>query len=68
VSGANLSTNGALSTNDNLSTMHLKAVRAEIEGRFFSAEEASQLKQAIDLRTVTDPRIREAAAKCWEPR
>ena len=53
---------------DTLSKIHLQAVRAEIEGRFFSADEATELKQAIDKRTVTDPRIREAAAKCWEPR
>ena len=53
---------------DTLSKIHLQAVRAEIEGRFFSPEEARELKDAIDRRIVTDPRIREAAAKCWEPR
>lgn len=51
---------------DNLSAVHFKTVRTEIEGRFFSQEEADQLKQAIDYRTITDPATRVAAAKCWE--
>ena len=50
---------------DNLSTIHFKTVRDEIEGRFFSQEEAFLLKAAIDRFTVTDPEIRIAAAKCW---
>lgn len=50
---------------DNLSALHFKTVRTEIEGRFFSQEEADLLKQVIDLHTVTDPVIRAAAAKCW---
>ena len=53
---------------DNLSEVHFKAVCTEIEGRFFSQEEAERLKEAIDDRTITDPAIRVAAAKCWEPR
>lgn len=53
---------------DNLSEVHFKTVRSEIEGRFFSQEEADRLKQAIDERTITDPTIRVAAAKCWEPK
>jgi len=52
---------------DNLSTVHFKTVGAEIEGRFFSQEEANQLKEAIDKHTVTDPQIRSEAAKSWEP-
>ena len=50
---------------DNLSRMHLKAVRAEIEGRFFSQEEADELKTAINDRIITDPKIRSEAAKTW---
>lgn len=53
---------------DSLSVVHFKTVRAEIEGRFFSPEEAAQLKEAIDDRIVTDPAIRAEAARCWEPR
>ena len=51
--------------NDTLSRMHFKAVSTEIEGRFFSQEEADELKEAIDAHTVTDPLVRAAAAKCW---
>lgn len=50
---------------DNLSVVHFKTVHAEIQGRFFSKEEAEQLKAAIDRATVTDPKIRVEAAKCW---
>ena len=52
---------------DNYSVEHFKAVRTEIEGRFFSAEEAAQLKEAIDRATVTDRKTRAAAAACWAP-
>jgi hypothetical protein len=50
---------------DTLSRQHLKAVRTEIEGRFFSPEEADELKKAIDDRTFTNPTMRKAAAACW---
>ena len=50
---------------DNLSTVHFKTVHAEIQGRFFSQEEADQLKEAIDRATITDPKIRSEAAKSW---
>ena len=53
--------------NDNLSTVHFKAVSNEIEGRFFSLKEACELRRVIDARTIEDPRLRAAAAKCWEP-
>jgi hypothetical protein len=53
---------------DNLSKMHFKTVGAEIEGRFFSKEEADQLKESIDRRTITDPQTRDLAAKAWEPK
>lgn len=52
-------------TVDNLSNVHFKAVHTEIQGRFFSREEAEQLKAAIDRATVTDPKVRIEAAKCW---
>lgn len=51
---------------DGLSEVHFKTVRAEIEGRFFSQEEAKQLKEAIDRHTITDPQTRVLAAKAWE--
>lgn len=51
---------------DNLSKEHFKAVWSEIAGRFFSLEEARQLKEDIDRHTVTDPHTRELAAKAWE--
>ena len=51
---------------DNLSKVHFEAVQTEIQGRFFSTEEAYRLKRAIDDRTFTDPKIRAEAAKCWE--
>lgn len=51
---------------DILSREHFKAVRTEIEGRFFSQEEADQLKEEIDRRTITDPQMRALAAKSWE--
>jgi hypothetical protein len=51
---------------DNLSRIHFKTVSTEMEGRFFSQQEADQLKAAIDKRTVTDPKIRAMAAKTWE--
>jgi hypothetical protein len=51
---------------DTLSRIHFKAVHTEIQGRFFSQEEADQLKEAIDKATITDPKIRTEAAKCWE--
>ena len=50
---------------DDLSTVHFRTVRAEIEGRFFSQEEADQLKEAIDKHTITDPQTRAVAAKAW---
>jgi hypothetical protein len=53
-------------SNDNLSRVHFKTVRAEIEGRFFSKEEADQLKDALDHHTITDPQTRVLAAKAWE--
>lgn len=52
--------------NDTLSVIHFKAVWAEIQGRFFSEVEADELKAIIDRATVTDPKVRAAAAKCWE--
>lgn len=51
---------------DELSKMHYKTVRAEIEGRFFSEEEGKQLKEAIERRIITDPATRALAAKTWE--
>lgn len=51
---------------DRHSVVHFKTVWAELQGRFFSQEEADQLKEAIDRATLTDPAIRAAAAKCWE--
>lgn len=51
---------------DNLSRVHFKTVHTEIQGRFFSQEEADQLKAAIDRATVTDPQTRIEAAKCWD--
>jgi hypothetical protein len=51
---------------DGLSRVHFKTVRDEIEGRFFSQEEADQLKQAIDDHTITDAPTRALAAKSWE--
>lgn len=51
---------------DNLSTRHYKAVLAEIQGRFFSPEEASQIKEIIDMHTIRDPAVRVVAAKAWE--
>jgi len=51
---------------DNLSKVHFKTVWAEIQGRFFSKEEADELKEAIDRQTVTDPHIRAEAAKVWQ--
>ena len=50
---------------DHLSAMHFRAVRAEIEGRFFSDEEAAELKQAIKDRIIIDPEMRAMAAKTW---
>lgn len=52
---------------DTLSWKHFRAVRTEIEGRFFSTDEAEQLVEAIEARTITDPKLRAAAASCWEP-
>lgn len=51
---------------DNLSAVHFNTVWTEIQGRFFSQEEAEQLKAAIDRATVTDPQVRIEAARCWE--
>ena len=39
---------------DNLSRVHFKAVWTEIQGRFFSQEEADELKVAIENATVID--------------
>jgi hypothetical protein len=50
---------------DNLSAKHYKAVWAEIQGRFFSEEEAEKLKADIDRKIITNPEIRAEAAKCW---
>lgn len=51
---------------DNLSTAHFKTVNTELQGRFFSQEEADHLKAEIDRRTVTTPKMRAEAAKCWD--
>ena len=51
---------------DGFSRVHFKTVQAEIEGRFFSKEEADQLKEAIDRQTITDAQTRALAAKAWE--
>lgn len=51
---------------DNLSLVHFRAVRAEIEGRFFTKLEAEFLKESIDSHTITDPQVRALAAKGWE--
>jgi hypothetical protein len=50
---------------DGLSDVHYRTVWAEIQGRFFSQEEADKLKETIDWHTVTDPAIRAEAAKTW---
>jgi len=50
---------------DGLSTIHYRAVFAEIQGRFFSQEEADKLKQALERHTVTDPHTRALGAKVW---
>ena len=50
---------------DNLSVEHYRTVWAEIQGRFFSKEEADKLKEELDRHTVMDPQIRAAAAKAW---
>jgi len=52
---------------DTLSRVHFKKVWAEIQGRFFSQEEADQLKETINQHTITDPTTRAMAAKAWEP-
>jgi hypothetical protein len=51
---------------DVLSREHYKAVRMEIEGRFFSQQEAEELRLAIEQRTITDPQMRAVAASTWE--
>jgi hypothetical protein len=51
---------------DNLSEIHYRAVWAEIQGRFFSSEEAEKLKEDVDRHTVTDPEVRKMAAQTWE--
>jgi hypothetical protein len=51
---------------DVLSKVHFKTVQAEIEGRFFSKEEADQLKEAIDRHTIEDALTRALAAKAWD--
>jgi hypothetical protein len=51
--------------NDTLSLQHYNTVRTEIEGRFFSVKEAVDLIDAIQARTIADPKLREAAAACW---
>jgi hypothetical protein len=51
---------------DELSKVHFKAVWSEIQGRFFSKEEADELKETIELHTITDPQTRAAAARAWE--
>ena len=51
---------------DILSVKHYKAVWAEIQGRFFSIQESQELIEAIQDRTITDPHLRAAAAKCWD--
>jgi hypothetical protein len=53
-------------SDDGLSTVHYKAVWAEIQGRFFSPEEADRLKEEIDRYTIVSPEIRAAAAQVWE--
>lgn len=50
---------------DNLSREHFRTVWAEIQGRFFSEEEAQQLKAEIEKQTVTDPQTRLVAAQAW---
>lgn len=51
---------------DDLSKEHFRRVWAEIQGRFFSKEEANQLKDDIDRHTLTDSQTRMVAAKAWE--
>jgi hypothetical protein len=51
---------------DYLSRQHFRAVESEIMGRFFTPEEAEQLKIEIERRIITDPCIRELAARAWQ--
>jgi hypothetical protein len=53
---------------DDLSRIHFKTVWAEIQGWFFSKEEADQLKEEIDHHIVTDPQMRTLAAETWKVR
>jgi hypothetical protein len=62
---------GLIVNDDAASTEHVARLlqredATEIEGRFFSPGEARELIRAIDDRTIRDPQLRAAAAKCWE--
>jgi hypothetical protein len=51
---------------DKLSEVHFKTVWSEIQGRFFSQEEADKLKAEIEEHTIDDHATRIAAAKAWD--
>ena len=54
-----------MSAGDSLSLVHFLAVASEIEGRFFTSDEADRLKREIDDHTFDDPQVRLMAASCW---
>jgi len=50
---------------DGLSVEHFKSVLSEIQGRFFSAEEADRLKAELDRHTITDAQTRVLGDQAW---
>ena len=51
---------------DTLSREHYLTVWREMQGRFFSQEEADSLSREIEKRVITDPEMRVVCAQSWQ--
>ena len=51
---------------DTLSREHYLKVWSEMQGRFFSQEEADSLSREIEKRVITDPEMRVVCAQSWK--
>ena len=51
---------------DTLSREHYLTIWSEMQGRFFSQDEADNLRREIEKRIITDPEMRAVCAQSWQ--